>query len=173
MLRQRPVPARTAGAVPCLGRLTVAVLLIATLAGCAAGNVTVRTPRVSGSTSGHCAGLLKALPRSVAGQKRRAVSTGSHQYAAAWGDPPIVLRCGVPRPKGLTRSATCQQVNGVGWFVPPAQINRGRGPIVMTTIGVQPRVQVRLPGEYWPPAAAMADLAGSVKAALRHTRSCV
>lgn len=163
MPRRRPVPSRTAGAV--------AVLVL--LAGCGSGAVQVRAPAVSGPAARRCVGLLKALPRSVTGQQRRTVSTGAHDYAAAWGDPPIVLRCGVPKPKGLNRFATCQQVNGVGWFVPPAQIDRGPGPITMTTIGFQPRMQVQLPGDYWPPAAAMADLAASVKASLQRTHSCV
>ena len=167
MPRQRPVPARTAGAV------AVLVLLAGTLAGCGSGTVEVQVPPVSGPVATRCAGLLKALPRSVADQDRRAVSTAAHGYAAAWGDPPIVLRCGVPKPKGLNRFATCQQVNGVGWFVPPQQIDRGPGPITMTSIGIQPRVQVQLPGDYWPPAAAMADLAKSVKSSLKHTHSCV
>ena len=146
---------------------------MATLAGCGSGALSVTAPSVAGAAARHCAHLLQALPRSVADQTRRTVATGEHEYAAAWGDPPVVLRCGVPRPKGLTRFASCQQVNGVGWFVPPRQINRGPGPILMTTIGLQPRVQVQLPGDDWPPAAAMADLAPSVKAALRHTHSCV
>ena len=163
MPRQRPVPSRTAGAV--------AVLVL--LAGCGSGAVRVPAPAVAGPAAGRCARLLKALPRSVTDQQQRTVSTGADDFAAAWGDPPIVLRCGVPKPKGLDRFATCQQVNGVGWFVPPAQIDRGPGPITMTTIGFQPRVQVQLPGDYWPPAAAMADLAASVKASLQHTHSCV
>ncbi|HET7358398.1 MAG TPA: DUF3515 domain-containing protein [Nocardioidaceae bacterium] len=167
MPRQRLVPARTAGAVGALG------LLAGALAGCGSGTLEVQAPAVSGSVASRCAGLLEALPRSVADQQRRPVSTGAHDYAAAWGDPPIVLRCGVPKPKELNRFATCQQVNGVGWFVPPRQIDRGPGPITMTSIGFQPRVQVQLPGDYWPPAAAMADLAKSVKASLNHTHSCV
>ena len=150
-----------------------AAVLAATLAGCAPGAVRVQAPPVSGTTSTRCAGLVQALPRAVADQKRRTVDAGPHEYVAAWGDPPIVLRCGVAKPRGLNRFAPCQQVNGVGWFVPPREIDRGPGPIVMTTIGLQPRVQVRLPGDYWPPAAAMADLATAVKTALRRTHSCV
>ena len=163
MRRQRPVPARTAGAVA----------VLALVAGCGSGTVEVPAPAVSGAAAQRCAALVKALPRSVDDQARRAVSTGAREYGAAWGNPPVVLSCGVARPQGLNRFATCQQVNGVGWFVPPAQIDRGPGPITMTTIGFHPRVQVQLPGDYWPPAAAMADLAKPVKGSLQHTHSCV
>lgn len=151
----------------------MAILLAALVAGCAPGSVQVQAPAVSDNAARRCAGLVHALPQSIAGQHRRSVSTSAHRYAAAWGDPPIVLRCGVAKPRGLTRFASCQQVNGVGWFVPPTQINRGPGPIDLTTIGFEPRVQVHLPADYWPPAAAMADLAKSVKTSLRHTHSCV
>ena len=146
---------------------------MALLAGCGSGALDVTAPSVTGPAARHCARLVRALPQSIADQKRQKVATGAQGYAAAWGDPPIVLRCGVPKPKGLTRFASCQQVNGVGWFVPPRQVNRGPGPIDLTTIGFQPRVAVHLPADYWPPAAAMADLAASVKASLQHTHSCV
>ncbi len=35
---------------------------------------------------------------------------------AAWGDPPVVLRCGIPTPAELTCSAPVQVVDGVTWL---------------------------------------------------------
>ena len=45
-----------------------------------------------------CTALTKALPEELdKGVRRRAV-TGDATRTAAWGDPPVTLRCGVPLP---------------------------------------------------------------------------
>jgi len=46
-------------------------------------------------------------------------------------------------------------------------------PISMTTVGRAENVEVRLPRDYFPPAAAMADLAPAIKATIRDVRPCV
>ena len=43
----------------------------------------------------------------------------------------------------------------------------------MTSVGRSVYVEVRLPERYWPPAAAMVDLAPAVKRATRSLRPCV
>ena len=35
---------------------------------------------------------------------------------AAWGEPAVILRCGVPTPQELTCSAAVQVVDGVTWL---------------------------------------------------------
>jgi hypothetical protein len=115
---------------------------------------------------------VAALPDRVADQDRRKVDAGGG-YAAAWGDPAIELRCGVPHPRGLDRFSTCQVTNGVGWFIPESQIQGRPVPITMTTVGRAENVEVRLPRDYFPPAAAMADLAPAIKATIRDVRPCV
>ncbi len=42
----------------------------------------------------------------------------------------------------------------------------------MTTVGRTPRVDVRIPADYWPPATAMVDLAAVTKQHLREVRPC-
>ncbi len=150
------------GAVACLG-------LIAS--GCA-GSVEVDSPELTGAAAEDCRTLVDSLPDRVADQDRREV-TPADGFAAAWGDPAIVLRCGVPQPSGFDEFATCQVVNDVGWYVPEEQIERGAGEIVMTTIGFAQNVQVMLPAEYWPPATAMVDLSASVKQSLEEIQPCV
>ncbi|MGZ4460259.1 MAG: DUF3515 domain-containing protein [Nocardioidaceae bacterium] len=160
MLRQRPA-LRIAGAVACLGLL----------ASCS-GTVGVDAPAVHGSDARACAALVKALPAHVADQKQRKVDAGGG-YADAWGDPAIVLRCGVPRPKGFTKFAACQQANGVGWFVPQSQQTGKPETITMTTIGRAQNVEVTIPPDYWPPPATMVDLAPAIKRTIREVRPCV
>ncbi len=162
MRRQRPVRAN-AGAVVCLGLL---------LTGCGSGAVSVDTPALHGADAAACRALVARLPARVADQDRRTVRPQGAP-AAAWGDPPIVLSCGVARPPGLDRFATCQVTNGVGWYIPEKQITGNATDITMTTVGRAQFVQVHLPADYFPPATAMVDLAPAIKAAIREVRPCV
>ncbi len=70
--------------------------------------------------------------------------------AAAWGDPPTVLRCGVQRPAALVATSACFEVNGVGWLA----TQNGRevsgdepvtGTMMFTTIGRAAYVEVSVP----------------------------
>jgi hypothetical protein len=48
-----------------------------------------------------CPGFLAALPDKLGGQDRRRVNA-QRAYFLAWGSPPVIVQCGVPRPKGFT-----------------------------------------------------------------------
>ena len=124
---------------------------------------------MSGSTARSCTALLEALPSSVSDQKARQVHDAGG-YAAAWGDPPIVLRCGVQRPAAMDRFASCQVVNGVGWFIPESQSSDA--PVTLTTMDRAVFVQVRIPRDYFPPAATMVDLGPAVRRTLPPGHPC-
>jgi hypothetical protein len=165
MRRRRPVP-RNAGAVACLG----AVALLA--AGCSGWTVEVRpAPDLEGTAAEACATLSEALPDELVGVERRPVAP-TRSGTAAWGDPPIVLRCGVGVPAAFDAVATCQITNGVAWFIPDEQITGEPEDITMTTIGRSPGVEVRLPADYFPPAAAMVQLAPALKESTRKVSRC-
>ena len=166
-MRRRPPPRRS-GAV---ARLWLLAALLVLVAGCS-GTVGVDAPHVRGATARACAGLVRDLPQRVSDQPRRKVDAGGG-YAAAWGDPAIEPRCGVPRPRGFDKFSECQRVNGVDWFIPDSQQTGRPADITMTTVGRRPAVEVRLPQDYWPPANAMVDLATSLKKHLREVRPCL
>jgi len=66
-----------------------------------------------------CAALTAALPTQLGGLPRRTIQHGddpSMTGVAAWGEPPVVLRCGVPTPAELTCTAALQEVDGVAWL---------------------------------------------------------
>jgi len=147
------------------------VVLLALVSGCGGDEVDVRPTGVTGTDRTACLALVKALPRHVSDQPARAV-TGETAVAAAWGDPAVVLRCGVGRPKGYTRFAACQTANGVDWFVPDEAIQDQGTDVVMTTIGRSPSVEVVVPAQDRPPVAAMVDLAPVIKAHTRVTHRC-
>lgn len=140
-------------------------------AGCS-DTVSLDAPSLSGTDAKACAALVAALPDEVADQPERSVDVGDG-YGAAWGDPAIELRCGVPRPTDLTATAACEVANGVGWFVPEEQQTGRPADITMTTVGRAQYVEVRVPEEYFPPTAAMVDLGPALSRTIRSVRPCV
>ena len=160
---RRPSPHRAAGVVALLAVTTLA-------AGCGSDDVEVRGTGVTGTARTACEKLVAALPDRVADQPRRTTSGSSP--SAAWGDPAIVLRCGVGAPAQSDLTSQCQVANGLGWFVPVAGMNDQSTDVVMTTIERRPRVEVTLPARYRPPVAAMVDLGKAIKAHTRLVAPC-
>ncbi|MCW2868671.1 MAG: hypothetical protein JWR20_2859 [Marmoricola sp.] len=164
MRRRRPSPRRAAGVVALAAVAAVA-------AGCGGSDdVEVRGTGVTGAERTACRELVAALPDRVADQARR--TTSGSALGAAWGDPPIVLRCGVGTPARSGLTSQCQVANGLGWFVPVAGMNDQSTDVVMTTIERRPRVEVTLPARYRPPVAAMVDLGRAIKAHTRLVAPC-
>jgi Protein of unknown function (DUF3515) len=72
-------------------------------------------PALSASAQQACQELVAALPTDLGDLPARPVDSPS-PYVAAWGDPAVTLRCGVPRPPSFIATADVQQINGVSWF---------------------------------------------------------
>jgi hypothetical protein len=142
--------------------LLLAPLLLA--GGCSYG-VSVDTYPTAPHTSKNCDALYADLPNKVADESRRDVKS---TIAAAWGDPEIILRCGVEKPDTLTRASRCDTVDNVGWL----SENIADG-YQFTTIGRQYFISVEVPKEYNPPADALVDLAKSVKKHDPNVQPCV
>ena len=109
-----------------------------------------------------CGRLHDALPRTLDGRDRAGTRPSSSR-TAAWGDPPVVLRCGVGRPAGLTATSQVIEVDGVEWF-----LTEPAPPYVFTTVGRGTYLQVRVPSSVPRSAAtaALVDLAHAVRTAL-------
>ena len=152
-----------------------ALLFVVGLAAAACGKepVTIPTLRLSVADQTACSHVTDALPGSVAGQDRRHTQP-AEALGGAWGDPPIVLECGVGVPAGFTRTSGCQEADGVGWFVPDSQIADQSADVVMATAGYRPVLQVTIPASYRPNgvAAAMVELAPVVKKYTTLVRPC-
>lgn len=64
--------------------------------------------------SPECARLIAALPGELAdGLDRRPLVAPAPAGAVAWGEPPVVLRCGLGRPVELTPSSRLLEISGV------------------------------------------------------------
>lgn len=109
---------------------------------------------------------MAELPEEVLDQGRRRVQPGS--LSAAWGNPTITLRCGVPRPPTLTAGSPCIEVNSVGWFAEEAS-----GGYLFTTIGRAAFVEVGVPAAYAPEATALVDLADAISEHVPRERPCL
>jgi hypothetical protein len=72
-------------------------------------------PALSAPAQRACQELVAALPTELGDLPARPVDSSS-PYVAAWGDPAVTLRCGVPRPPSFIATADVQQINGVSWF---------------------------------------------------------
>ena len=161
-MRRRPAPWST-------GAVVVSGLVLA--AGCS-GPVTLDAPKLSGQDASACRALMDALPSKVDDLPRAEADAGVG-FGAAWGDPAIELRCGVPMPSDFDEVSGCQTANGVDWFVPESQQTGRPEDIVMTSVGRSVNVEVRIPATYWPPVNTMVDLGTAVKKTLRSVKPCV
>jgi hypothetical protein len=134
-------------------KLLPALLLLVPLAGCGS-ELSVDTYPTTPHTKVDCGGLFADRPVKVAGQKDRRVKG---ENAAAWGDPAIILRCGVEKPAKLGPASRCDMVDGVGWFSETTADG-----YVFTTIGRKFYVSVEVPHDYAPEADALVDLSDSI-----------
>jgi hypothetical protein len=149
------------------------ICLALVLAACGKEPVSIPTLRLTVSDLARCQRVADALPDNVAGQSRRKTQP-AEALGGAWGDPPIIAQCGVAVPADFSRSAGCQEADGVGWFVPDSQVNDQSADVVMSTAGYRPVLQVTVPATYRPNglAAAMVELAPMVKDYTRLVRPC-
>ena len=162
--------------VPVGGLLVSSALLALTTSGCGSP-VAVDPPDVDTDTAPACRALVTGLPETVEGQDARDVEP-DETLTAAWGDPPITLRCGVERPRRLQPTSFCFVVNDVGWY---AEDDRGtldgntpaQGPVVFTTIGRSPYVEVTVPPEDSRPAVdPLTDVAAAIRKHTRQEQPC-
>ena len=133
----------------------VGVVLLA--AGCGSATPEIDAPQLSAADARTCRDLVEALPGTLLGEER-IDTTGDSEYGAAWGDPAIVLTCGVDA-VDLSDVPPCTVVDGVDWIV-----REGDGETTFTTDGYRPRVEVVVPDDYAPEASALTALRGAVTA---------
>ena len=100
----------------------------------------VDVPPVTPQADADCPALMRILPPELMDDRSRRVESAS-PFAYAWGDPPVVLICGVPAPAGYVRGASAIQINGVQWYVDTSDENT----TVWTTVDRPVNVEVRVP----------------------------
>ena len=139
-----------------LAVLAGAVSLAAMLAGC---STTVHLEPAADANNPACANVSVLLPETVGGFDR--VWTDA-QATGAWGDPTVVLRCGVepPAPSALV----CTTLGGVDWLVLEQEEERQR----LVTFGRDPAVEVTIRrGEQIDFQALVAKISASIQSGLQ------
>ncbi|MDR1999854.1 MAG: DUF3515 domain-containing protein [Frankiaceae bacterium] len=129
--------------------LPVVVILALALAPRNTGSGTVAIQRPPSEPA--CAALMSSLPDALVGLARREVRPSDDQVRA-WGDPALVLRCGVSRPAALVPAsdATVFYIkdkavgDGVLWL-PDANHEAGAGPTAFTAVDRDVYVEVLIP----------------------------
>ncbi|MFI9809747.1 DUF3515 domain-containing protein [Streptomyces sp. NPDC052301] len=156
-----------------LGLLAPALLI--TVAGCSTADdgATVAVPSPDVKTTKVCRELHRVLPRKLDGRERADPEPRS-AYTAGWGNPAIILRCGVVRPpkmvdpkvaEGDDPDAVAGGVDGVDWLME----KQADGTWRFTTASRVAYVQVSLPqgmSAQEEGTAVLTDLAPSVKKAI-------
>jgi len=117
-------------------------------------------PALSAAALRACQELVAALPTDLGDLPARPVDSSS-PYVAAWGEPAVTLRCGVPRPPSFIATADVQQINGVAWFA-----ERRGGTTAWIVVDRPVYVEVLVPAA--DASAPVARLSTAVAAALKH-----
>lgn len=154
-------------------RSAPALVAIGVLLTACGGPVEIDVPELSGADRATCEAFADDLPDSLAEQERVDIEP-EDAPAAAYGDPAIVVRCGVPTPEGFDVTASCETADGVGYFIPDEQyVDQGLD-LTLTAAGYRPRVEIRIPADYRPNAgpAAMSVLAPLIKEHLTLVDAC-
>ena len=118
-----------------------------------------------------CARIVSVLPDTVDGAGQRP-TTPQSPVTAAWGEPPIVLRCGVERPQAYTPTSVLLEIDGLGWLAEPLEAGT-----VFTLVSwpaaaaanadaPMPYVEVIIPEAYSSPGGVIADISASISAAI-------
>jgi hypothetical protein len=121
------------------GLLTALLLLTA-----CGGPVEVDVPDLDAADAAACEAFAGALPDTLADEERVDIEP-SDAPAAAYGDPSIVVTCGVDRPDGFGPGAQCELVNDVPWYIPSEQYDDLDLDLVITSAWHEPRVRVVMP----------------------------
>ncbi|WP_243744544.1 DUF3515 domain-containing protein [Streptomyces hainanensis] len=145
------------------GLLAATVLLTAGACDSSAGGPEVTAPSPTGETARACEALATDLPDEVDGESR-GTAAGDSPYVAVWGDPAIVLRCGVPEPAVMTAGSETYDpgaefvgVNDVTWLY-EEQSDGAR----FTTAEREFFVEMTVPDDYAPEVNPLLDVAAAV-----------
>lgn len=124
-------------------RLLTSLLVLAGTSTACAAPVAVPVPSTSAAV---CAEATELLPSTIRNQERRETTPAS-DLTAAWGDPPVVWRCGVETPAALRPDSSLIEINGVTWFAEELT-----GGYRFTTLGLVADVELTVPNNYAPEA---------------------
>ncbi len=108
-----------------------------------------------------CAGFSAALPTALSTAGERREVTPASTLTAAYGDPPVGVRCGVPDPPTQSPTSTPVTVDGIDWWAEELT-----GGWRLTSTGRAANVEITVPSDQGPAPSVAADLAPTIAATL-------
>ncbi|MFJ2741369.1 DUF3515 domain-containing protein [Streptomyces sp. NPDC087440] len=145
-----------------------AAILLSAAVACAPsdGSAAVAVPSPDAEVAGYCTALHKELPAKVMDDVARRGASPDSPYTAAWGDPAIVLRCGIERPaEVMDPKNDGVEVNGVGWVVD----DRGDDGLRFLSRYREAYVELLVPASYHADASILVDFAKPVEKSIPKT----
>lgn len=128
--------------------------------------VTASAPPHAAAEAGPCGQVLSQLPIDIGTLDQRVVHTRPDSpFVVAWGEPAVVLACGVDRPKAL-HPGSSEQVFDAGDLAGPYYMVSSAGDAnVYTIIDRAPYISITIPAKYQA-ATLLPTLVGAVGKAL-------
>ncbi len=123
--------------------------------------VAVTPPAPDPVTAELCRTFTGQLPDQLSTAGARRSVTPDSPLTAAYGDPPVGIRCGVQSPPGLTATSLLVTVDGVDWL--PEELTAGWR---LTTVGRAANVELTVPTAQGPAPGVAADLGPVVSATI-------
>jgi hypothetical protein len=145
-----------------------AAILLSAAVACspADGSAAVAVPSPDADVAGYCKALHAKLPEKVDEDVPRRAATPDSPYTAAWGDPAIVLRCGIDRPAEVgDPKANGVDVNGVGWVLD----DRGDDGYRFITMYREAYVELLVPASYHADAGILVEFAKPIDSTIPKT----
>ena len=129
--------------------------------GCGQSVLKINPPVPANAIVATCARLVDSLPNVLEGLNSRVVSPRS-PLVHAWGDRPVVVRCGVPKPGGYDpNSPSTTVVNGVSWF---QQV--GSKIVTWTAVRKTANIELSVPTSYDEQGKFLVDIGAAISATL-------
>ena len=125
-------------------------------AGASACSSSLDVEPADGTGTQFCTELGAILPVSLGGTLLRDTRPSS-PGTKAWGDPAIVLRCGVAPPKSYSAASQLLTVNDVNWY--PEELEAG---VRFTSMETSELVEVSIPMAYESTADILTELSSAI-----------
>ena len=114
-----------------------------------AAPVTAPAPPHANAEAGPCGKLLAELPLQLGRLGPRIVHTNPPSpYVEAWGDPAVLLSCGVDRPKNLRPTSGAQYIVAGPQSGPYYDVTSSGDTNVWTTVDRGPYIAITVPSAY-------------------------
>lgn len=139
--------------------LGAAAVLVVT--GCSS---TVEVTAAGAAGDAGCVAAAAAYPGEVSGMPRR-TSSADDAGAGAWGDPPVIARCGVAAHPPT--EVQCLEIDGVGWI--PEELSDGTR---FTSFGTDPALEILVPDDYTPEPLLLPAFSDAVRALPTNGLAC-